>query len=67
MINRPELPPGWAMPYDQAKNIRETLNKKPVSPVDELEKALKDIARDVAILEPNTLDWEGWLSLLWRN
>ena len=56
MINKPELPPGWAMPVDQANNLLETLNKKPTSPVDAMEDALKEIARDIAIIEPNPLD-----------
>lgn len=64
MKNNPDLPPGWAMPDNQANKLKEKLNRKATSPVDELEKAMKDFARDIAILEPEPLDSEGWVSIL---
>ncbi len=64
MNKKSDLPPGWAMPEDQAERLKESLNKKSISPEDELEKALREIARDIALIEPNPLDWEGWISYL---
>jgi hypothetical protein len=55
--NKPDLPEGWAMPDDLAKKISEVLNNKPVSPEDELAYALDDMARDIALIEPNPVDW----------
>ena len=57
MDNNPDLPDGWAMPDDQANQISDMLNKKPTSPTDVLENALKDIARAIGLIEPNPLDW----------
>ena len=64
MNHKSELPPGWAMPDDQANNLLETLNKKPTSPVDVMEDALNEIAHDIALLEPNPHNWEGWVFCL---
>jgi hypothetical protein len=65
MKKNPDLPPGWSMPQDQANSLTENLKKKKSkSPEQELDEALQDIARDIAILEPNPADWEGWVSIL---
>ena len=64
MNRKSELPPGWAMQEDQDRQISETLNKKPISPVDAMENVIKEIARDIALLEPNPHDWEWWVSYL---
>ena len=47
MDNNHDLPEGWAMPKDLAKRISEAVNKMPITPEDELQDALADIARDV--------------------
>ncbi len=31
-----DLPPGWAMPEDLAKQVKEALNRKSITPEDEL-------------------------------
>lgn len=67
MTIKPDLPPGWAMPDNQANKLKEKLNRKTTSPVDELEKSMKETARDIAILEPDPLDWEGWVSYFLEN
>ena len=36
------------------------LNNKPLTPEDELADALGDMARDIALIEPNPGDWGGW-------
>ena len=64
MDNKSEIPDGWAMPDDLAKKISEVLNNKPISPEDELADALDEMARDIALIEPNPLDWAGWVSYL---
>ena len=48
----PDLPDGWAMPDDLAKKISEALNKKSITPEDELAGALDEMARDVALIKP---------------
>jgi hypothetical protein len=40
----PDLPEGWAMPDHLAKKVSETLNKKSITPEDELADALDDMA-----------------------
>ena len=54
-------PPGWAMPNDLSKKISEVLNNKPISPEDELADALEDMARDISLIEPDPVDWSGWV------
>ena len=41
------------MPDYMARKVSEVLNKKPISPEDELADALEDMARDIALIEPN--------------
>jgi hypothetical protein len=57
--NNPDLPEGWAMPDDHAKQVNEALNKKSITPEDEFADALEDLARDIALIEPNPGDWAG--------
>jgi hypothetical protein len=51
MKNNSDIPDGWAMPYDLAKKISEVLNKKSITPGDELQNALDDMVRDIALIE----------------
>ncbi len=45
------------------KKISEVLNNKPISPEDELADALGDMARDIALIEPNPRERAGgWLT-----
>ena len=39
------------------------LNKKSIRPEDELSDALEEIARDIALIEPDPQDWGGWVML----
>ena len=41
------------MPDDLARKVSEVLNKKPISPEDELQDELGDMARDIALIERN--------------
>jgi hypothetical protein len=43
MTGKSDLPDGWALPDDLAKKISEALNKKSITPEDELADALKEI------------------------
>lgn len=52
------------MPPDMAKRVSDSLNKKPVTPEDELQKALDEMARDIALIEINPCDWGWWVSYL---
>ena len=46
-----DLPRGWAMPNDLAKLVNETLNKKSITPEDELADTSDEMARDIALIE----------------
>jgi len=59
MNNKPDLPNGWAMPDDLAKKVSELLNRKSITPEDELQAALDEMARDIALIEPDPVDWGG--------
>jgi hypothetical protein len=64
MNNKPDLPEGWAMPDEMANKINKALNQKPNTPEDELQSALIEIAGDIALIEPDPVDWGGWLAYL---
>lgn len=51
MKNNSDIPDGWAMPDDLTNKISEVLNKKSITPEDELADALGDMARDIALIE----------------
>ena len=59
MDNESDLPEGWAMPEYMAKRISESINNKRITPEDELKDALDDMARDIALVEPNPVDRGG--------
>jgi hypothetical protein len=40
------------------------VNKKPYAPEDELQDALDEMARDIALIETDPIDWGGMLSYL---
>jgi ABC-type phosphate/phosphonate transport system substrate-binding protein len=48
---------GRAMPDDLSKKISEALNKKSITPEQELQDALDEMARDIAMIEPDPVDW----------
>ena len=54
-----KIPAGWAMPDDLAKKVTEGLRRKTLSPEDELADALEEMARDIALIEPDPADWAG--------
>jgi len=61
MDNKTNLPNGWSIPNDLAKRISELANNKPYVPEDDLKEAFNDLARDIALIEPNPVDWrEGY-------
>jgi hypothetical protein len=64
MANKTDLPEGWAMPEYMAKRVSESVNKKSESPEDMLQKALEEVARDIALIEPDPRDWAWWVSYL---
>lgn len=55
------LLPGWAMPDYMARRMNEVLNNKPITPEGELADVLEDMARDIALIEPDPEDWGGWV------
>jgi hypothetical protein len=52
------------MPDDLSKKISEVLNNKPISPEEELQDAQDEMARDIALIEPNPDNWGGCMSYL---
>jgi hypothetical protein len=42
------------MPEDLAKQVNEALNRKSITPEQELQDALIDIARDIALIKPRS-------------
>ena len=40
------------------------LNHKPITPEDKLLDAQEDMARDIAIIEPDPMDWGWWVVYL---
>ena len=59
-----DLPPGWAMPEDLAKQVNEALDKKSITPENDLQDELDEMARDIALIESNPVNWGGWMSYL---
>jgi hypothetical protein len=64
MNNKPDLPEGWAMPDDLARKVNESINRKRITPEDELQDAFRDLANDLALIEPDPRDWGWWVSYL---
>ena len=61
MENDSKIPDSWAMPDELAKKITEGLNRKTLRPEDELADALEEMARDIALIEPDLKYWGGWV------
>lgn len=55
-----KIPDSWAMPDDLAKKVSDTLNNKRLTPEEELSDALEEMARDIALIEPEPKDWGWW-------
>ena len=64
MTKNPKIPDTWGLPDDQANKVREALSKKSIRPEDRVQEALEEIARDIAIIEPDPKDWEWWVNYL---
>ena len=43
---------------------RSTFKMKPITPEDKLQEALDELARDIALIEPDPKDWAGWVIYL---
>jgi len=64
MSKNPKIPDTWGIPDDQAKKVVEALSKKSIRPEDAVLNALEEIARDIAITEPDPVDWGWWVTHL---
>jgi hypothetical protein len=64
MSKNPVIPDTWGIPDDQANKVREALSKISIKPEDAVQKALEEIARDIAIIEPDPQDWGWWIGYL---
>lgn len=56
MDYNPDPPENWSMPDDLAERISEIVNKKLYAPEEDQKEAIDDLARDVALIEPNPVD-----------
>ncbi|MGW8144891.1 MAG: hypothetical protein ACWGN2_10880 [Anaerolineales bacterium] len=54
------LLPGWYISADQTYRLNQNLEMRSKSLEQVLDDAFLDIIWDIAILEPDPLDWEGW-------
>ena len=52
---------GRAVPDEMAKKVSEVLNRKSITPENELADALDEMARDITLIEPDPQDWGGWV------
>ncbi|MGB7054967.1 MAG: hypothetical protein WBE28_06585 [bacterium] len=52
------------MPDDLVKQVNEALNRKSITPEQELQDALDEMARDIALIEPDPQDWGWWVNYL---
>ena len=59
-----DLPPGWSMPPEMARKLSETVNKKGMTPFDDLKDMLEQTANDLAMVEPNPENWSDWIAYL---
>ena len=64
MSKTPLIPETWGITASQAKKLRAALNKKTPRPEDALQEALGEMARDMAIIEPDPVDWGWWVTYL---
>ena len=64
MNKNPKIPDTWGIPDDQADKVREALSKKSIRPEDAVQAALEEIARGIAIIEPDPDDWGWWVNNL---
>ena len=64
MSKNPIIPDTWGIPDDQANKVIEALSKKSIKPEDRVQEALEKIARDIAIIEPDPMDWGWWVKYL---
>jgi hypothetical protein len=64
MSKNPDVPDGWSMPDDLANQVIKALRRKSITPEQELQDALDEMARDIALIEPDPEDWGGWVTYL---
>jgi hypothetical protein len=55
------------LPDVLARKVSEALNKKSITPEDELADVLDEMARDIALIEPNPADWGWWVAYLFKR
>jgi hypothetical protein len=59
MNNKAEIPDGWSMPDDLANQVNKALNRKSITPEEELQDTLDEMARDITFIESYYCDWAG--------
>jgi hypothetical protein len=61
------IPDEWSMPDDLAKQVNKALSRKSLTPEQELQDALDEMARDIALIEPDPEDWGWWVNYLFKQ
>jgi hypothetical protein len=59
-----DIPPGWSMIGYMVTSVSESVNKKPKSPENVLQTELEEMARYIALIEPDPQDWGEWVTYL---
>ena len=52
------------MPDYMARKVSESINRKRITPEDELQDAFSDLANDLRLIEPDPSDWAWWVGYL---
>ena len=64
MTKNPSIPDTWGIPDEQATKVQQALSKKSIRPEDALQKTIEDLARDIAIIETDPMEWGWWVGYL---
>jgi hypothetical protein len=64
MNEKSDLPEGWEMPDYMARKVSKSINRKRLTPEDELQDAFSELANDLRLIEPDPSDWSWWVGYL---
>ena len=51
-----------SMPEEMARKLNESINKKPITPFDDLKDMLEQTANDLTLVEPDPENWSDWVA-----
>ena len=64
LSNYPDIAECWGVSDDQANNALKALSKKSIHHEDAIQKDIEELARDIAIIEPDPEDGGWWVGYL---